>query len=86
MTRIQPIVVSFSVVKVNIPKKMLSRVFDEHKPIDMKTYMKISRKMAQIEQAIHQLENVRSVVEIIERRWIPGTPTSCITPENSHTL
>jgi hypothetical protein len=79
-------VIDFTMVKVNIPKKMLVKVFDEHKTIDQKTYMKISRKSDQIEKAILKLQKAYSVVEKIKERWIPGCPMSGVKSINSHTL
>jgi hypothetical protein len=78
-------VVSVQVIRANIPKKMLCKCSVEHKPIDQKTYIKISRKMSQIENAIHMLQNVQSVVEKIQNRWIPGCPLGGFDIKNSHT-
>jgi hypothetical protein len=57
-------------VRVSIPRKMLNKSFDEHKIIDFKTYRKTRRKLVEIESAIHQLQNVQSVIETISNRFI----------------
>ena len=72
-------------VKVNIPKDTLIKCFEEHATIDRATYLKISRKLAQVEAAIHQLHNVKSLLELLQNRWVPTTPGSRISLLNSHT-
>jgi hypothetical protein len=59
------------VVHVNIPRKMILDCFWSREPITAKQYAKIKRKLVQLETAIHQLQNVKSVVEILESRYIP---------------
>ena len=67
-------------VRVSIPKKMLNKTFSEHKNIDFVTYQKTRRKLAEIESAIHQLQNVASLVAIISERWTPSSPDPLTLP------
>jgi hypothetical protein len=57
-------------VKVNIPFRLLSRLFDSHKPLTHKEYIKISRKSRQIEAAINQLQHYVSVIDRIKLKGV----------------
>ena len=72
-------------VKVNIPKDTLIKCFEEHATIDYKTYLKISQKLAQVESAIHQLSNIKSVLELLQNRWVPFGGKISISEKNHHT-
>jgi hypothetical protein len=41
--------------------------------------------LAEIEEAMHQLRNLQSVVEQINHRWLPSTPLPCNSLKNTHT-
>jgi hypothetical protein len=69
-------------IGISVPKTMINKEFCEHNPIDRDTYFKVRKKLCEIELAIHQLQNIKSILEIIESRWIPA---SCKDLPNTHT-
>lgn len=77
--------VNVCVICVSVPKKMLNKALEDHAFIDFKTYQKTCRKLAEIEEAMHQLRNLQSVVEQINHRWLPSTPLPCNSLKNTHT-
>lgn len=53
----------FKTVKVNIPKKMLIKLFYCNRPLTIQEGIKLDQKLTQLENKINQLLHVRSVVE-----------------------
>ena len=68
--------IDFRVVKVNIPQKKLRYLYHNNRLLTKSEYMKIGRKMKEIEAAIQKLQHVASIVERIKLRYFtPGRNT-----------
>ncbi len=62
------LLLQFYRVKVNIPRKFLLKLFYSHKALSHTEYLKIGRKLRQIEDGINKLEHCKSIVEKIRGR------------------
>ena len=56
----------FKIVKVNIPQKLLIKLFYCKRHLTPKESLKISQKSAQVEEKINQLLHIKSIVEKIQ--------------------
>lgn len=53
----------FTTIRVNVPKKMLIKLFYCNRYLTHKETVKVGQKLAQVNEKINQMLHVRSIVE-----------------------